>query len=86
MLLAAASVMAIAGNFEDGMKADNNKNYTKAVKYYQMAVDQGNAAAQFALGTMYDRGEGVKQDHMKAQKLYKMARDQGHPAAEFLIR
>jgi TPR repeat protein len=41
------------------------KNYAMAVKYYQLAADQGDTAAQFMLGLMYATGQGVaKNDAM----------------------
>jgi len=83
MLLAATGVFAIAGNFEDGLAAYNNKNYTQAVKLFQLLADQGDATAQSNLGFMYENGQGVKQDYVKAAKLYRLAADQGDALAQY---
>jgi len=35
------------------------RDYAEAVRWYRMAAEQGNARAQFSLGSMYDHGEGL---------------------------
>ena len=37
------------------------------MKWYRLAADQGYAAAQFNLGVMYAKGQGVPQDYVLAQ-------------------
>ena len=46
--------------YEDG--AGVPQDYTEAVRFYQVAADQGNAGAQFNLGLMHANGTGVSQD------------------------
>lgn len=41
------------------------------------AAEQGNAAAQFNLGVMYETGRGVRQDLALAQELYGKACQNG---------
>ena len=54
------------------------QNYEKAKEWWQKAADQGYIAnAQFNLGVMYARGEGVTQDFKKAKKWWQKAADQG---------
>ena len=43
---------------------------------------QGNAAAQFNLGLMYDSGRGVRQDYTKAVQWYRKAAEQGNVEAQ----
>jgi TPR repeat protein len=45
-------------------------------------ADQGDAAAQFKLGTMYKLGQGVPQDYGAAAKWYRKAADQGDALAQ----
>ena len=47
----------------------------------QMA-ESGNAEAQWALGVVYRRGEGVPRDHAEAVKWYRLAAEQGHARAQ----
>ena len=44
---------------------------------------QGNAAAQFNLGLMYDSGRGVRQDYTKAVQWYRKAAEQGQAEAQY---
>ncbi len=60
-------------------------NLDEAVKWYRKAADQGYAPAQFNLGWMYDRGEGVPQDYAEAVKWYRKAADQGLSIAQFYL-
>ncbi len=42
---------------------------------------QGFAPAQYNLGVMYDKGQGVRQNFKKAVNWYQKAAEQGHPEA-----
>ncbi|HMY01514.1 MAG TPA: hypothetical protein PKC44_17210, partial [Agitococcus sp.] len=64
VLLCAASV-SYAG-FDEGLAAYKKGNYTIALKEFKKAAQQGDAYAQFNLGLMYAKGEGVPQDYAKA--------------------
>ena len=55
----------------------------EAVRWYRLAADQGNAAAQLDLGVMYDYGRGVPQDVAEAVRWYRLAADQGQAGAQF---
>lgn len=47
------------------------------------AAAQGNAAAQFNLGVMYENGQGVRQDYVQAVQWYRKASEQGDAQAQF---
>ncbi len=49
------------------------QDYAKAVEWYRKAAEQGYADAQYNLGHMYDKGEGVTQDYAKAMGWYRKA-------------
>ncbi len=53
------------------------KDYAEAVRRLRKAADQGDAAAQDALGGMYVFGLGVKQDFVQAHMWYNLAAAQG---------
>ena len=46
-------------------------------------AEQGDVDAQFTLGVMYDRGEGVPQDDTEAVRWYRLAADQGLVTAQY---
>ena len=58
-------------------------DYTNAVKYFQQAVEQGDAQAQYNLGVCYYEGQGVPQDYVEAVKLYRKAAEQGYALAQY---
>ncbi|ENX1617529.1 tetratricopeptide repeat protein [Neisseria gonorrhoeae] len=47
------------------------------------AAAQGNAAAQFNLGVMYENGQGVRQDYVQAVQWYRKASEQGDAQAQY---
>ena len=48
----------------------------------RQAAEQGDATAQFNLGVMYAKGEGVLQDDAAAVRWYRLAAEQGHAEAQ----
>ncbi|ENW1538914.1 sel1 repeat family protein [Neisseria gonorrhoeae] len=47
------------------------------------AAEQGNAAAQFNLGVMYENGQRVRQDYVQAVQWYRKASEQGDAQAQY---
>ena len=68
--------------YNHGLDAYNHGNYKKAAELFKKVANQGDAQAQYQLGAMYDRGQGVKQDYKKAEKLWEKAADQGNAHAQ----
>jgi len=52
-------------------------------KGWKKAADQGNLAAQYNLGVIYQLGHGVPIDSKEAEKLYRTAANQGHERAQY---
>ena len=46
----------------------------RALEWYTLAVEQGDAQAQYLLGIMYQTGQGVEPDAKRAVELYTLAR------------
>lgn len=57
----------------------------EAVKFYQMAADQGSVPAMFSLGAVYGGGNNLEPDLIKAQKWFTKAAEQGHPKAQLML-
>lgn len=55
-----------------------------AFEWYKMAIDAGctDAGAQFALGSCYSRGCGVRRNEQEALRLFIEAADKGHVEAQ----
>ena len=85
MVLAAMLVcgVAISTGYADAViipQKDHN-----SAEWYQKAAEQGDAASQLILGTMYFEGRGVAQSYSKAVEWYQKAADQGEPDALFYL-
>jgi TPR repeat protein len=51
------------------------------MKWYRLAADQGYAHAQYNLGIMYAKGQGVPQDYVKAHMWFNLSAAQGEQDA-----
>jgi TPR repeat protein len=79
------SMTAHAADFSAGYKAYQRRDYTAALQIFRQLADQGNARAQFSLGVMYNKGQGVTQDYEAALRWYREAADQGYVLAQYNI-
>ena len=75
----------VVADFDKGMTAYNSSDYATAIKEFSVAAEQGIADAQYNLGVMYAKGEGVPEDDSKAVKWYRKAAEQGIADAQFLL-
>ena len=68
-----APAQAVLGEFLDGAEESE-----EAVGWYMMAANQGNAAGEFGLGSMYLKGLGVEKSPEKALYWITRAFDKGY--------
>ncbi len=59
-LILATPVLA---GFQEGVDAYERGDYDTALKEFRPLAEQGHASAQFNLGIMYYKGQGVLQDY-----------------------
>ena len=81
-LFTAASAWA---NFQAGVDAYERCDYETALQEFQPLAEGENSKAQFYLGRMYARGNGVHQDDKKAAELYRKAAEGGETIAQFVL-
>jgi hypothetical protein len=74
---------ASAGPYEDGVAAYDRKDYAAALDAWLPLAQQGNAAAQFNVGVLYEKGLGVAQDLGAAARWYRKAAEQGDIEAQY---
>ncbi|QKV19334.1 peptidoglycan-binding protein [Oricola thermophila] len=55
-----------------------DSDMTEAVRWYEMAAEQGFAPAQYRLGNAYEKGRGVERDLEAARVWYEQAAEQGN--------
>ena len=82
ILLLLVPSLSWGADSEKGLTAYNQGDYATAVKEWTPDAEQGNAAAQYNLGLMYDKGLGVVQNYKTAVKWYTLAVEQGHASAQ----
>lgn len=73
---------AMAGPAEDAYAAYQGKDYAMALHIWKPLGEQGDASAQFYLGIMYAKGQGVPQDDVEAARWYRLAAVQGNVASQ----
>jgi hypothetical protein len=83
LAFAVASTASVAGPFEDGMTAYNEQDYVTAIKLWRPLAEQGVAAAQHSLGTLYAEGKGVVASDLIAFAWFQRAAEQGVAGAQY---
>ena len=80
-------MLAVSGctDYKAGKDAYHRSDYETALNEFRPLAEQGDVAAQFILGVMYDEGKGVPQDYTEAGKWYRSAADQGHTATQYIL-
>lgn len=67
---------ALAGSFDDATAAADKGDYATAMKLFRPLADRGDSGAQYAIGRMYAKGQGVPKDPAEAMKWFDKANDQ----------
>lgn len=79
-LISDAPIQLLLGNLYDSGVGDENKE--AAAMWYLKAAEQGDVEAQYRVGLLYDRGDGVKRDYRAAREWYLKAAAQGEANAQ----
>ena len=74
--------MGWSGDYQKGLDAAQNGNYTAALKEWRPLAEQGHSESQFVLGLLYRNGKGVEKDFSTAIKWYLLAAENGHAKAQ----
>ena len=81
-LVGIGATQSVEGGFKEGAGAYKRGDYAAALKEFRISAEKGNPEAQFSLGRMYNKGEGVRRSHREAAKWFRRAAERGHPAAQ----
>jgi TPR repeat protein len=76
---------AVAGPSDDARAAYDHGDFATALRIWSPQAEQGDAAAQSALGFMYLNGKGVQQDYADAAKWYRKAAEQGKADPQYYL-
>ena len=74
--------MATAGDLEDGLAAYQEKDYARTFLLLAPLADRGDSQAEFVLGEMYRKGEGLAKSAPDALPLLTKAAEAGHAGAQ----
>ena len=72
-----------AGPFEDAAAAYGRGDYATALRLFRPLAKQGLIVAQYNLGLMYIKGEGVPKNYPEALKCSRLAAEQGYAQAQY---
>jgi len=64
---------------------DQSLSYKTNFENFLVESEEGAAKAQFVLGDVYRKGQGVAQDHKEAVKWYRKAAEQGDEPAQYSL-
>jgi len=84
ILVTLAVLLGSAGvgwSAEKGLTAAQSGDFATALREWTPLAKQGNAFAQFNLGLMYEKGQGVPKDDKTAVKWYTLAAEVGDARA-----
>ena len=70
-------------DFNKGLAAAQAGDFATALKEWMPLAEDGDSAAQYNLGVMYDNGDGIPQDYKEAVKWYTLAAEQGYAKAQY---
>ena len=70
---------------DEGMQAYDRGDYATAFREWLPRAQQGIGEAQYNLGLLYARGQGVPQDDGQAIQWFRRAADQGYAPAQYSL-
>lgn len=78
ILLSLITTSGCRQDVNKGIYAYNRGDYQEALGKWTPLAEQGHAPAQFNLGVMYDKGDGVHTDYIYARMWYNIAASLGN--------
>jgi hypothetical protein len=84
-LTLAWSGWAVAADFDTGMRAYRQGDYSTAWQEWKPLADEGIPEAQYGLAVMFENGHGVQRDEAKAFDWFLKAAEQGDANAQFMV-
>jgi TPR repeat protein len=85
LALAFSAAPVSAGVPDDAFAAYDRGDYAEAMRLWRPLAEQGDTSAQYFLGVMYYKGQGVPQDYVEAAKWYRKAAEQGDTGAQYIL-
>ncbi len=74
---------SLSDEFQLGQKAFQNGNIEKAINHWRPIASKGNSLAQYKLGVLYEKGNGVDQNSAESFYWWKLAASNGHARSQY---
>jgi len=74
-----------AATLEDALAAARLADFKTAAAIYTELAEKGDVKAQYNLGLMYIRGDGVEQSYTEGAKWHRKAAEQGYAEAQYSL-
>ena len=81
LLILTASAGPARADYEAGREAANRGDFARALREWMPLALAGDTNAQYGLGRMYARGDGVPRDFKEARHWFSLAAERGHAKA-----
>lgn len=85
MLWVAVPAQAGKADNLEALTAYQSGNYERAMKLFRPLAEQGDPQAQYYLGRMYEKGQGVAKDNEKLAQWYRRSADNGYAKAQYKL-
>lgn len=72
-----------AAGFDEGLAAYYRLDYDTALQEWLPLADAGDSRAQYQIGVLHYRGEGLPQSYVEAAKWFRKAADRGDADAQY---
>ncbi len=83
--LARAEERSTEDVYNEGRYAYRSDDYTRALEILLPLAEGGHAGAQYYVGRMYEKGEGVDKDPVQTVNWYRRSADGGDPRAQYRL-
>lgn len=77
--------MSLVAEFQPGVDAYDRSDFETAYREWLPLAEQGHADAQYKLGLMYLRGNGVPEDKATTAKWFRLSAEQGFADAQAML-
>lgn len=79
------TIAAALNKYDQGAFYFAQGDYTSALSFWAPLAKQGNSAAQYSIGLLYEQGKGVKKDSQRALQYFQLASAQNLPVAQYYL-
>ena len=85
VFVALCASSAVAEDFQDGLDAFNNEDYSAALAAWMPLAEDGDVNAMYNIGLIYDEGLGVAMNKARALQWYLPPAEDGDVAAQYNV-